>query len=161
PFTGSELDVSVAGTNIIYHAGRYLALQEANLPWEVTGELETVAPYDFGGKLTTAMTAHPKEDPVTGELHFFGYRPFPPYLTYYVADDSGEITRVQEIEGAGPSLMHDFAITQDHAVFFDFPVVFNAAELSGIPYRWSDTYTPRIGVLPRHTPGSIQWFEVG
>ena len=35
------------------------------------------------------MTAHPKEDPVTGELHFFGSSPFPPYLTYHVADAEG------------------------------------------------------------------------
>ncbi|MGY2060942.1 carotenoid oxygenase family protein, partial [Nocardia gipuzkoensis] len=60
PFTGTELEVSPAATNIIFHGGRYLALQEANLPWEVTGELETVGTFDFGGKLTSSMTAHPK-----------------------------------------------------------------------------------------------------
>jgi carotenoid cleavage dioxygenase-like enzyme len=160
PFTGTELEVSVAGTNIICHAGRYLALQEANLPWEVTADLDTVGPYDFGGRLTSAMTAHPKEDPITGELHFFSYAPVPPHLTYYVADDSGEIIRAEVVEGAGPSLMHDFAITSEQAVFLDFPVVFDAEEPSGIPYRWSDTYTPRIGVLPRTTPGGVTWFEV-
>jgi carotenoid cleavage dioxygenase len=39
----------------------------------MTRELATVGPCDFGGRLTTAMAAHPKEDPITGELHFFGY----------------------------------------------------------------------------------------
>ena len=32
------------------------------------------------------MTAHPKIDPETGEMLFFGYSPFPPYLQYHVAD---------------------------------------------------------------------------
>ena len=30
------------------------------------------APYDFGGRLTTPFTAHPKRCPRTGELHAFG-----------------------------------------------------------------------------------------
>ena len=38
---------------------------------------------DFDGRLSTAMTAHPKQDPVTGELHFFGYGARPPFLTYH------------------------------------------------------------------------------
>ncbi|GDY53006.1 hypothetical protein SVIO_036290 [Streptomyces violaceusniger] len=61
-----DLTASVAGTHVIEHAGRILALQEANLPYELTPELATVGAYDFGGKLNRAMTAHPKEDPVTG-----------------------------------------------------------------------------------------------
>ncbi|PXX71189.1 carotenoid cleavage dioxygenase [Nocardia tenerifensis] len=160
PFTGTELDVSAAATNIIFHGGRYLALQEANLPWEVTDELDTVGVHDFGGKLTTSMTAHPKVDPLTGELHFFSYSPFPPYLIYYVADAGGEIIRATTIDGAGPSLMHDFAITREHAVFLHSPVVFDAEEHSGIPYRWHDDAPFRLGVLPRHGWAEITWFEV-
>ncbi|MEV6171605.1 carotenoid oxygenase family protein [Streptomyces sp. NPDC051954] len=159
PFTGTELEVSAAATNIIFHGGRYLALQEANLPWEVSADLDTIGVHDFGGKLTSAMTAHPKEDPVTGELHFFGYSPFPPYLTYYVADAAGEIIRSEVVDGSGPSLMHDFAITRDHAVFINSPVVFDHSEHSGIPYRWHDDVPLRIGVMPR-AGGSTTWYEV-
>ncbi|MFI8263871.1 MULTISPECIES: carotenoid oxygenase family protein [unclassified Streptomyces] len=159
PFTGTELEVSAAATNIIFHGGRYLALQEANLPWEVSADLDTIGVYDFGGKLTSAMTAHPKEDPETGELHFFSYSPFPPHLTHYVADASGAIVRSQIVEGAGPSLMHDFAITREHVVFIDSPVVFDHAEQSGIPYRWHDDVPLRIGVIPR-SGGRATWFEV-
>ncbi|MEU0937883.1 carotenoid oxygenase family protein [Embleya sp. NPDC005971] len=151
---------SVAGTHIVEHGGRLLALQEANVPFEVTRELETVGPYDFAGRLTTAMTAHPKEDPVTGELHFFGYSPFPPFLTYYVASAAGAITRAEVIPGAGPCLMHDFGLTERHVVWLDLPVVFNPAEHSGIPYRWSDSYAPRIGVMPRTGPAAATWYDV-
>ncbi|WP_433256104.1 carotenoid oxygenase family protein [Streptosporangium sp. CA-135522] len=160
PFTGTELEVSAAATNIIFHGGRYLALQEANLPWEVSAELDTIGPYDFGGKLTSAMTAHPKEDQVTGELHFFSYSPFPPYLTYHVADAAGEIIRTTVVDGSGPSLMHDFAITREHAVFINSPVVFDHAEHSGIPYRWHDDVPFRIGVMPRTGPAKVTWFDI-
>ncbi|MEW1632519.1 carotenoid oxygenase family protein [Streptomyces sp. NPDC093801] len=159
PFTGTELEVSAAATNIIFHGGRYLALQEANLPWEVSADLDTIGVYDFGGKLTSAMTAHPKEDPQTGELHFFSYSPFPPHLTHYVADASGAIVSSQIVEGAGPSLMHDFALTREHVVFIDSPVVFDHAEQSGIPYRWHDDVPLRLGVIPR-AGGRATWFEV-
>ncbi|MFE1559984.1 carotenoid oxygenase family protein [Streptomyces sp. NPDC058734] len=158
PFTGTELEVSAAATSIIFHGGRYLALQEANLPWEVSADLETIGVHDFGGKLTSSMTAHPKEDPHTGELHFFSYSPFAPFLTYYVADASGAIVRSEVVDGSGPSLMHDFAITREHVVFINSPVVFDHAEHSGIPYRWHDDVPLRIGVMPR-AGGRTTWYE--
>ena len=37
------------------------------------------------------MTAHPKIDPATGQMHFFGYGFVPPYLTYHVADADGTL----------------------------------------------------------------------
>jgi carotenoid cleavage dioxygenase-like enzyme len=155
-----DLTASVAGTNIIEHAGRFLALQEANLPFEVTADLDTVGAFDFGGRLTTAMTAHPKEDPVTGELHFFAYSPFPPHLVHHVASADGELVRTEVVGGAGPSLMHDFALTENHVVWLDLSVVFDPAEESGIPYRWSDDYAARIGVMPRTGPAEVAWYDV-
>ncbi|MFD9891404.1 carotenoid oxygenase family protein [Amycolatopsis sp. NPDC059027] len=155
-----DLTASVAGTHIIEHGGRLLALQEANLPYEVTPELDTVGPFDFHGKLTSAMTAHPKQDPATGELHFFSYSPFPPHLTYYVASPEGHITRSHVVDGSGPSLMHDFAITATKAVFLDLPVVFDPEETSGIPYRWHDDYPARIGVLDRVGAPHVTWIPV-
>ncbi|WP_406149628.1 carotenoid oxygenase family protein [Streptomyces sp. NBC_01012] len=159
-----DLTASVAGTHIIEHGGHLLALQEANLPWEVTPELDTVGPYDFHGRLTSAMTAHPKEDPLTGDLHFFSYSPFPPYLTYYVATPGGHIIREQVVPGAAPTLMHDFAITGTKAVFLDAPVVFDMAETSGIPYRWHDDQPARIGVMDRlgdaGRPPHITWIPI-
>ncbi|TDD91835.1 carotenoid oxygenase family protein [Actinomadura rubrisoli] len=155
-----DLAASAAATHIIEYGGRLLALQEVNLPWELSPELDTIGTFDFGGTLKTAMTAHTKEDPVTGDLHFLCYSPFPPHLVYYVASPAGEIVRNDVIEGAGPALMHDFAITGEHVLFIDFPVVFNPAEQSGIPYRWSDDYPARLGVMPRTGPPRVQWFEV-
>jgi len=74
---------NTGNTNIIGYAGRLLALLEAASPHELKPlTLETVGLFDFDGKLTGPVTAHPKVDPVTGELLFFGYQPFPPYVTW-------------------------------------------------------------------------------
>ena len=65
-----DLTMSLANTHVIEHAGRILALEELHLPVEVDAELQTIGAYDFGGKLTTNMTAHPKICGATGELLF-------------------------------------------------------------------------------------------
>ncbi|MGW4469981.1 carotenoid oxygenase family protein [Nonomuraea sp. NPDC004354] len=160
--SGPDLTASTAGTHVIEHAGKLLALCEANYPFELTAELETVGAYDFAGKLTTVMTAHPKSDPVTGELHFFGSSPFPPYLTYHVASAAGEIVLSEEVPGATASLKHDFAITEHFVVFVEGSVTFDHTETSGIPYAWSDAQATRIGVMPRGKGGAakVRWFDV-
>ena len=159
---GPDLTASTAGTHIIEHGGRLLALCESNLPFELTPELETVGAYDFHGKLRTAMTAHPKQDPATGELHFFGSSPFPPFLVYHVADAKGEILYSAEVPGATASLKHDFAITGRHVVFVEGNVTFDPADHSGIPYGWSDQQPARIGVMPRGEDGArqIRWYTI-
>ncbi|WP_405525831.1 carotenoid oxygenase family protein [Streptomyces avidinii] len=159
---GPDLTASAAGTHIIEHAGRLLALCEANLPFEMTEELETVGAYDFEGKLRSAMTAHPKEDPVSGELHFFGSSPFPPFLTYYVSDAKGHIVHDAEVPGATAALKHDFALTRRHVVFVEGNVTFDHAEASGIPYSWNDQQPSRIGVMPRGEDGAgrVRWFSI-
>ncbi|MEU3910252.1 carotenoid oxygenase family protein [Streptomyces sp. NPDC029721] len=159
---GPDLTASTAGTHVIEHAGRLLALSEANFPFQLTPDLDTVGPYDFDGKLHSAMTAHPKSDPVTGELHFFGSSPFPPYLVYYVADADGHITHSAEVPGAGAALKHDFALTRNHVVFVEGTVTFDPTEHSGIPYSWQDEQPARIGVMPRGAQGTaaIRWFPI-
>ncbi|MFE2728691.1 carotenoid oxygenase family protein [Kitasatospora sp. NPDC059327] len=160
---GPDLTASTAGTHVIEHAGRLLALCEANLPFELTADLETVGAYDFGGKLTSAMTAHPKVDPATGELHFFASSPFPPYLIHHVSSPDGTVLESQEVPGASAALKHDFAVTAHHVVFLEGSVTFDPAEHSGIPYRWHDAQAARIGIMPRGAGGAadIRWYEIG
>ncbi|RJL30925.1 carotenoid oxygenase family protein [Bailinhaonella thermotolerans] len=154
---GLDLTSVQANTHVIQHAGRILALVEAGLPYEMTGELDTVGPCDFGGRLGTAMTAHPKE--LDGELHFFGYGFAPPYLTYHRLDEKGELVESREVRVPGPTMMHDFAVTANHVVWLDLPVVFDLAAVgSGMPYRWDDGYGARLGVMTR--AGDVTWFDV-
>lgn len=146
-----DLEANLANTHVVAHGGKILALVENTLPTEVTRELDTVGTYDYGGKLTTAMTAHPKRCPVTGELHFFGYGVFPPLLTYHRADAAGNLVQSEEITVPGPTMIHDFAITEHSVVFMDLPVVCDPMLLmqKTMPYRWSDDYGARIGIMAR------------
>jgi carotenoid cleavage dioxygenase len=143
---------------VIEHAGRLLSLVETALPFAVTDELETIGPFDFDGHLDTPMTAHPKRCALTGELHFFGYQAERPYLTYYIADARGEIVSRREIPVDGPSLLHDFAITERYALFFDSPARM-VGSWDGMPFQWSEAAPARIAVVPR-AGGALRWLEV-
>ena len=152
-----------ANTHIVRHAGRLLALWEQGLPTEVTPELDTVGEWSFGGELQGAMTAHPRIDPRTGEMLFFSYNLFPPYLTYYVADEKGALVHRVDLDLPAPVMMHDFLVTEEYAVFMDSPVVFNMEGLaSGEPMMvWRPENGTRLGVLPRRGAAEeIRWFEV-
>jgi carotenoid cleavage dioxygenase len=154
---------SAANTHVLAHAGRIWALEEGHLPYELSPELDTVGCDDFGGRLTTAFTAHPKLCPETGELHFFGYGVLPPYLTYHVLSADGELVHSAPITVAKPTMMHDFMITREHAVFMDLPVVFDLerAARGEPPIGWDDTYGARVGIVPRMgTDADIRWFEI-
>jgi carotenoid cleavage dioxygenase len=158
-----DLTVGRANTHLIAHAGRTLALVESSLPTEVTPELDTVGCHDFDGRLRTAMTAHPKTCPLTGELHFFGYSFMAPFLTYHRADAAGRLVQSEVIEVPGPTMMHDFAITDRHVVFMDLPVIFDLelAMAGTMPYRWSDDYGARLGLMPRGGGNAdVRWFPV-
>ena len=149
-----NLRSSIANTHVVNHAGKTLALVESSLPYEITNDLETVGAYDFGGKLVDSMTAHPKICPTTGELHFFGYgNIFEPHVTYHRADANGELTINRPLDVKALTMMHDFALTAEHVIFMDLPIVFNldiAMKGDGdMPYRWDDNYGARLGV---HAP---------
>lgn len=157
---GRDLRRNVANTHLIEHGGALLALCESGLPYEVTGGLETKGPYDFGGRLRTAMTAHPKTDPVTGELYFYGISMARPYLTFHVADSNGALISSIPVEVPAPTMMHDFAITEHYVIWMDLPVVFERKRLGHrMPFSWQDGYGARLGLMPR-TGGLVQWTEI-
>jgi carotenoid cleavage dioxygenase len=161
-----NLRSAVSNTHVVNHAGKTLALVESSLPYEITNDLETVGAYDFGGKLIDSMTAHPKICPTTGELHFFGYgNIFEPHVTYHRADANGELVINRPLDVGALTMMHDFAMTANHIVFMDLPIVFDLdIAISGkrdMPYRWDDEYGARLGVLRRDDPfGEVRWFEI-
>jgi len=157
---GRDLRHNVANTHVIEHGGSLLALCEGGLPYEVTGELETKGGYDFGGRLRTAMTAHPKTDPVTGELYFYGISMAPPYLTFHVADCTGRLTASLPVDVPAPTMMHDFAITEHYVIWMDLPVVFDRDLLRrSLPFSWREQYGARLGLMAR-SGGPVQWIDI-
>jgi carotenoid cleavage dioxygenase len=155
---------SPANTNIIRHAGHWLALEETHLPWAVDSDLKTLGAHDFGGKLKGAMTAHPRVCPVTGELLFFGYQlAQPPHLTYYRADAAGALVEAEPIALPNPVMMHDWNVTRNHVVFMDLPVVFDlrAAMRGDPPLAFRPDAGARLGVMKRNgAGGEVRWFDI-
>lgn len=154
---------NAANTAVLGFAGAIYALVESSPPTEVTPELETVGEQSFGGRLAgRPFTAHPLIDPVTRELHAFGYSPEPPYLTYYHADSEGRLLKVEEISVSGPTMMHAFAMTERSVVFMDLPVVFDHTLVGKtMPFKWSDAYPARVGVMPKGGGNAdVVWADV-
>jgi carotenoid cleavage dioxygenase len=153
-----------ANTNVVGHAGRTFAIVEAgSRPYELTYELDTLGVCDFGGTLPGGFTAHPKLDPVTGELSGVAYYWGWEYLQYVVISPEGVVTRTVNVPVPDAPMVHDFSLTERHAVLYDLPVTFNLemAAAGRFPYAWNDEHPARIGVLPRDgEAGDVRWFDV-
>ena len=155
---------NTANTALVWHSGKFLAVWEGGEPHQIQlPSLETLGPVNFDGKLTSAFTAHPKVDPVTGEMLFFGYSLMQqPFLQYGIVSSEGELVKLIPIELPVGVMMHDFAITEHYTIFLDFPFTFRPERMAqGQPIFLFEEETPsRFGILPRHgEPSDIRWFE--
>lgn len=173
-------------TNVLQHAGRTLALIEAGgPPYELGEELGTMGRCALG-TVTGGYTAHPHEDPETGELHAISYSWTRGNLVdYSVLDVTGRVRHQAEIEVTGSPMIHDCALTEHYVVVYDLPVTFDLGMVAGepprplqatdrlidetlrartarpLPYSWDADYPARIGLLPREgTSADVRWFEI-
>ena len=80
---------------------RYLALAEGAPAYEVTSLLDTVGRFDFDGGLPKGLTAHPKLDPLTGELVTFRYDIEQPYLSWAIVGADGTVSWYEPTKGYG------------------------------------------------------------
>lgn len=155
-----------ANTSVIAWQNELLCLAEVGLPYRLDrGDLSTLGTSNFNGALGGAMTAHPKFDPATGELLFFGYGLFTPSVDYYAVDaTSGAIHKHENLALPQAVMMHDFQITPNFAIFMDLPVLFDtdlAVAGEGMPFRWQPENGSRIGLLPRTgSAEDVQWFDI-
>ncbi|KAH0981557.1 hypothetical protein GBA52_008734 [Prunus armeniaca] len=156
-------------TALIYHHGKLLALSEGDKPYVLKvledGDLQTVGLLDYDKRLTHSFTAHPKVDPFTGEMFTFGYSHTPPYITYRVISKDGFMHDPIPITVADPIMMHDFAITENYAIFMDLPLYFRPKEMvkeKKLIFTFDPTKKARFGVLPRYAKDDllIRWFEL-
>ena len=154
-----------ANTHIIAHAGRYLATVEAGpLPYELSGELDILGPYDFAGTLPGGFAAHTKLDHATGELHAIAYYWAWDHVQHVIIGAGGTVSRTTDIPVADGPMMHDFALTSGYVVLLDLPVTFSLDTVSAgvkLPYTWNPAHQARVGLLPRGgATAGVRWFEV-
>lgn len=159
-------DSTVANTNIVWQGGRLLALEEAHAPFEIDPvTLASKGEHTFGGKLVGPMTAHPKIDPETGEMLFFGYSttgPFSAGMSYHVVNRAGELTESQTFEAPYASMVHDFITTSKHVLFPIFPLTgsMQRAMNRQPAYAWEPDKGTHVGVMSRGGKVSdLRWFK--
>lgn len=166
PVTQGVEEDGLANTNVVWHGGKLLALEEGHPPFEIDPQtLASKGAWRFGGQFEGPMTAHPKLDPKTGEMLFFGYMVggmFSPGMSYQTVDAAGALTRSERFEAPFASMVHDFITTDEHVVFPIFPATGSMERaMSGQPpLAWEPDKGTHIGVMRRDgSVADMRWFE--
>ena len=161
------LDRTVANTAVVAHAGKLFALKEDTLPYEIDPKtLETVGPWDFHGKYKSkTFTAHPKFDPITGDMICYGYEAtglLSDDVFVYTVDKAGKVTREVRFKVPYISMMHDIVLTEKHIVFPFGGYVTSMERLKAgkVHWGWDPKAPAMVGILPRDGEGKdIRWFK--
>jgi carotenoid cleavage dioxygenase len=161
-----HLNATAANTNIVFHAGKLLALKEDSVPFEIDPDtLETRGAYDFGGKYSSpTFTAHPKVDAATGEMITYGYEtegPATNAIWVYTIDKTGQVTSERRFRAPYLSMVHDIAISENYILFPIYGMTGSLERLKAgkIHWGWDRTLPSHIGVLPRNGDArDVRWF---
>jgi carotenoid cleavage dioxygenase len=161
------VDRTVANTTPVWHAGRLFMTKEDGRAYEINPHtLATAGKWDFYGSLRSeTFTAHPRIDPITGELFFFGYEAgglCSLDVAYGVADAEGNLVSEQWFEQPYCSAIHDFVITQKYAIFPIFPTTADHDRLKAGGAHWAHRQDLEswIGIMPRYGKVSeIRWIK--
>ena len=155
---------NLANTAFAFHNNTLYALHEPSQPTVIElPSLATRGPTDFDGKLTHPFTALPKIDQRSGEMMAYGYSFQAPFVTYSVIDKTGHLVHSTPITIPRSIFMHDFAATEKHTLFLDFPITLDVgrAIAGGPAVAFEPEYGSRIGVMPRYgSDADVRWFDV-
>ncbi len=151
-----------SSTDIIVHAGKAISTfyqcGEGYVLDPETLAQEGVAPW----VPLDGISAHPKVDDRTGELLFFNYSKYPPFMHYGVVDRAGQLTHYVPVPLPGPRLPHDMIFSEHWSIVNDLPLFWDAELLKRDIHaaRMHDGLPSRFGLIPRHGgTGDIRWFE--
>jgi carotenoid cleavage dioxygenase len=157
-------DGGVANTNIVWHGGRLMALEEGHPPFEL--DPVSLESHGYIDQYRGRVTAHPKIDPETGEMVWFAYSagetPLNATVSYGTTDAAGVVTRRDDFEAPYCSMVHDFLVTQRHALFPILPLSGSLERaMRGLPpFAWEPDKGAFVGVMARGTGvDTIRWFQ--
>lgn len=158
---------TVSNTAPLIHAQRLLTLKEDGLPYELDpNTLETKGQWDAGGGWRSeTFSAHPKLDPLTGEMVSYGYE-----ATGMASDDlyiatlnaQGRVTDSVTVKVPYVSVIHDMALTHRHVVipFAGYVTSLERLREGRIHWGWDASKPSMIGVMPRGGAAKdMRWFE--
>ncbi|QFU75139.1 carotenoid oxygenase family protein [Halioglobus maricola] len=158
----------LANTAAVWHGDRLLIMEEGHQPYEIDPiSLDSIGSWTYRGKLHTAMTAHPKVDPDTGEMVFFAYMatgPFSEDVMVHKVNADGILCQSIHIPTPYSAMVHDFAITENYIVVPIFPITgsLDRAMEGGPPFAWEPDKGVHVAVLPRDAESAddIRWLKM-
>lgn len=161
------IDRTAANTTPVWHGGHLLMTKEDGRAYRVDPDtLETLGSWGYGGKLKSlTMTAHPRIDPETGEMFFYGYEAdgfCSKMIAYCIADAEGNLVSEQFFEAPYAALVHDFVITKNYVVFPIFPTLsdLQRCKQGGLHFLHDQNRPSWLGVMPRYGDVSaMKWIE--
>jgi carotenoid cleavage dioxygenase-like enzyme len=171
PFTDDpsvkKLDRTVSNTTPLAFAGKLFTLKEDSLPYEINcNTLETIGPWNFHGKYKSlTFTAHPKVDPVTGEMICYGYEATgleTNDVFLYTINKRGDVTREVRFKVPYISMVHDIGLTQKHVIIpvYGFVTSMERLREGKVHWGWDSKAPSYVGVIPRDGEGKdIRWFK--
>jgi len=171
PFTDDPsvagLDRTVSNTTPVWHGGRLFMTKEDGRGYEINPHtLETAGKWDYYGALRSeTFTAHPRIDPGTGEMFFFGYEAAGLCsldVAYGIADKDGNLTSEQWFKQPYCSTIHDFVITERYAIFPIFPTLADLDRLKAGGAHWAhhQDLPSWVGIMPRYGKvEDMKWIE--
>ena len=139
-----------ANVNLTRLGDEYLAMTETPIPVVFDPEtLATLGRDEVPGKWGVLTTAHPHQDPVTGELlNFAAHLGRRNHYTIYARRSRTEDRVVATLPVKEPAYMHSFAVTERHIVLFENPLRVNPLKLllSKKSFIHNFTWRPEEGV---------------
>ncbi len=149
-------------THIWMHSGKLYSLKEDSPPALIDpNTLDTLdANYTFGGQLDSeTFTAHPKNDPATGEMIAFGYEARglgSTDINVFSVGRDGKMIWSAWVKAPYCCMLHDFAVTPRHIAFLAIPMAYSPA--SPVHWAWDNTKQPWLGVMRRGGDGKdLRW----
>ncbi|MEG3436822.1 carotenoid oxygenase family protein [Pannus brasiliensis CCIBt3594] len=165
---------NAANTSVLALEDRLLALWEGGFPHRLDLQtLETFGLDDLEGlRADEPFSAHPKIDPLTGEIFNFGVTPSAATrLNLYRSNANGTILQKNTFPLDGLSLLHDFVLAGQYLVFFVppvrvdlLPMLFGFRSYSDA-MKWKPNLGTRILIFDRSTLSLVRetitdpWFQ--
>ncbi len=163
---------SPVNVSVYSFANRLLAFGEQGLPVELDAvTLETRGDFNFGGALNpvSPFAAHPKLDPVTGEMFNFGvtFAASQPYINFYRFDVAANLIFRKRLPLDYAGSVHDFGLSQNYAIFYLSPYILDIESFLGDggtmldALHWEPEHGSRLLIVSRATGEEVMRLPIG
>lgn len=152
---------STANTNVVMHAGKFLALKESGNAYELDPHTLKTLGYNPFQLPSKTMTAHPKVDSVTGNMVGFGYEAkglATKDIYFFEIDPQGKVVHELWLDSPWCAFIHDCALTQNYLVLMLWPFEASLERMKQGGHHWAYDYDKPITwiTIPRRAKSKAE-----